>query len=91
MNWQNVLLSTASDVINSPRLLAVSASTTAGLSVAEMAQLVTGWAANAGIFVGVVATILLIRIHLINYKNSVITNKLLMRQLADIENEKEVA
>ena len=67
MNWQNVLLSIASDVINSPRLLAASATTTAGLSVAEMAQLVTGWAANAGIFVGVVATILLIRIHLINY------------------------
>lgn len=91
MNWQNLLISTASDVINSPRLLAASATTTAGLSVAEMAQLVTGWAANVGIFVGVVATILLIRIHLVNYKNSVITNKLLMRQLADIENEKDVA
>mgnify|MGYP001761167228 CR=1 FL=1 len=91
MNWQNVLINAASDVINSPRLLAASATTTAGLSVAEMAQVVTGWVTNAGIFVGVVATILLIRIHLINYKNSVITNKLLMRQLADIENEKDVA
>ena len=85
------MINAASDVINSPRLLAASATTTAGLSVAEMAQVVTGWVTNAGIFVGVVATILLIRIHLINYKNSVITNKLLMRQLADIENEKDVA
>ena len=91
MNWQNVLLNTASDVVNSPRLLAASATGTAGLSIAEMAQLVTGWVANVGILIGVVATILLIRIHLVNYKNSVITNKLLMRQLADIENEKDVA
>lgn len=91
MNWQNVLLSTASDVINSPRLLAASATTTAGLSIAEMAEIATGWAVKFGIFIGIVATILLIRIHLVNYKNSVITNKLLMRQLADIENEKDVA
>lgn len=91
MNWQNVLMNAVNETINSPRLLAASATTTAGLSIAEMAQVLTGWAANIGIFVGVVATILLIRIHLVNYKNSVITNKLLMRQLADIENEKDAA
>lgn len=91
MNWQNVLMNAVNETINSPRLLAASATTTAGLSIAEMAQVLTGWATNAGIFVGVVATILLIRIHLVNYKNSVITNKLLTRQLADLENEKDAA
>ena len=91
MNWQNVLMNAVNETINSPRLLAASATTTAGLSIAEMAQVLTGWATNAGIFVGVVATILLIRIHLVNYKNAVITNKLLTRKLANIENEKDDA
>lgn len=90
MIWQNELANVASEVVNSPRLLAASAATTSALSLAEIANLVTGWVTTSGILLGVVATALLIRVHWINYKNAVLQNQVLLRQLAETD-EKEVA
>jgi len=85
MIWQNELQHVASEVVNSPRLLAASAATTSALSIAEIANIVTGWITTSGILLGAVATALLIRVHWVKYKNEVITNRLLLRQLADLE------
>lgn len=80
MNWLNTMLNFAQEVANSPRTLAASAFATAGLGVADLMEILRTGLGVAGLVLGVIATGLLIRLHLINYKIAVIQSENLMRE-----------
>lgn len=85
MNYQNEIMSVAQDVINSPRTLAGVAGATSSLSIVNIVSAAQSWLTITGILLGAVATILLIRIHLLNYKNTLLQNKILTRQAEELD------
>lgn len=81
MNWNEELRIVAENVIASPRLTAVTAGATTTLSAYSLFDAFQSALSTAGIIAGIAATILLSRKHWIDYKNGLITNKLLTAQL----------
>ena len=81
MNWSEELQAVVENVLGSPRLTAVTAGATTTLSAYSLFDAFQSMLSTAGIIAGIAATILLSRKHWIDYKNGLITNKLLTAQL----------
>ena len=87
MNYSDEFHVAVEAVASSPKLLAGVSAATTSLGVASFADLISGALSGLAILTGVIASMLLGRVHWISYKNQVLQNKILLRQLRDIEGE----
>jgi hypothetical protein len=71
-------------VVTSPRLLGGAIAGTTSLSIANALEMFQGTLSACGIVTGMIATVLLARVHWIKYKNEVVQNKILTAQLASM-------
>lgn len=83
MNLQNVL----QEVVNDPRTLGAMIAWTGGLSIADLVGLVQGAVSFAGIVLGVVSLLVLIRLNNANTRNAELQTALLLKQLAEKEKD----
>ncbi len=84
MNFRDELQSAVETVIASPKVLAGVSAATTSMGVASAADIMSGTLAMLAVLSGIVATILLGRVHWISYKNQVIQNKIFRQQLRDM-------
>lgn len=84
MNLRDELVSAVSAIGSSPKVLGGVAATTTSLGVASMAEFIHGALSSCALLAGICATLLLGRVHWAVYKNRMLENKLLRKQLIDI-------
>ncbi len=84
MNYRDELMSAAEAMASNPKVLATVAGATSSLGVATWNELISGVLSGAAIMSGIIATILLGRVHWVSYKNQVIQNKIFRKQLRDL-------
>ena len=84
MNYQSELNDTAQSVASNPKMLAAVAGANTALGAASIADVISGALSCGAILIGIIVTVMLGRVHWISFKNLVLENKLLMRQLRDI-------
>lgn len=84
MNYLNELQSVAQDVVGSPKVLATVAGATASLGMVGLSDLMRGALSASAILAGIIATILLGRVHWAKYKNERLKNRILRRQLSEL-------
>lgn len=89
MIWSEELQTVGENVLNSPRLTASVATATTSLGLASITEVIHGTLSTCAILAGIVATVLLMRKHWIDYKNAVVQNKILVRQLEKMDAEAE--
>jgi hypothetical protein len=81
MTLSEELRTVVENVLGSPKLTVAVAGVTGGYSFHTLSEAFQSALSTAGIIAGIAATILLSRKHWIDYKNGLITNKLLTAQL----------
>jgi hypothetical protein len=81
VNWKNELHNAVEAVIASPKLTAGVSAATTSLGLASAADYISGAMSFMAILAGIIATMLLGRVHFAKYKNEVVHNKILRRQL----------
>lgn len=81
MSLRDELLDAAEALISSPKLMAGVSAATTSLGLASATELISGVMSSLAILAGIVATFLLGRVHFAKYKNEMVTNKILRRQL----------
>lgn len=81
MNWSAELSAIAEEAASNPKVTAMVATTTTSLGIANLANVFDGLLSWAAVAAGLVATVLLARVHFAKYKNEVVQNKILRLQL----------
>lgn len=80
MNYKDELQTVAEAVASNPKVLGGVATATSSLGVASLTDVISGTMSMVGLFFGIIATLLLGRVHWANYKNLIIQNKILRKQ-----------
>lgn len=84
MKFQDELQAAMETVASNPKLSATVSVSTASLGTAWFADLIQGTFSIIAIISGVIATIFLIRVHWMTYKNRTLENKILRKQALDL-------
>lgn len=83
MSLGEELQNIATQVVNSPKVFGGVSAATTSLGIASMTQLITGALGLVATAAGIIATVLLGRVHWAAYKNEMLQNKILRKQLID--------
>lgn len=83
-NWLNELQSVSEQILQSPKTTAAVSVTTASLGLAGIADLANGVMYAGATLAGIISTLLLGRVHWAKYKNEVLQNRILRKQLEDL-------
>jgi hypothetical protein len=81
MNFRNELLSAAETVASNPKVSAGVSAVTTGLGVASATEWISGPLSSVAILAGIIATVMLARVHWETHKNQVLQNKILRKEL----------
>lgn len=84
MKFLSELQATAQQLVENPKTTGVVATVTASLGMASFADVLKGAVGFAAVVAGLIATILLGRVHWINFENEKINNRMLRKQAADM-------
>lgn len=84
MNYANEFQSALDQVIQSPKTLATISVATASMGAASFTDVARGALSLLAILAGVIATLLLCRVHWAKYKNERLQNRILRQQLLDM-------
>lgn len=84
MNFRDELIAAAEAVASNPKVTVGVSMATSSLGVASATELISGALSGAAILSGIVATVLLGRVHWTNQKNLAIQNQILRRQLQEM-------
>lgn len=84
MNFLDGLQSTLHEVASNPKVATAVSVTTATLGAASFADLIQGFLSCVAIAAGVIATILLARVHWVTGKNRDLENKILRKQAENL-------
>jgi hypothetical protein len=84
MSLSNELHDAAQAAASSPKVLAAVSGTTTALGAAGLTDIVGGVLSYSAMCAGIVATILLGRVHWATYKRQILEAKLLKKQLYDL-------
>jgi hypothetical protein len=83
-NWLNELGAIAEEMMSGPKVTVSVAAATTSAGVASLADIMSGALSWAALAAGLIATILLSRVHFIRYKNEVLQNKIFRAQLREL-------
>lgn len=84
MRYPEELQLAVNEVASNPKISATVSVATASLGTAWFADLIQGTFSIAAIISGVIATVFLIRVHWITFKNRSLENKILRKQALDL-------
>lgn len=83
MSLSDELQSAATEIASNPKILAGVSAATTSLGVASMTEVISGALSMLAIVAGIIATVLLGRVHWALYKNHMLQNKILRKQAID--------
>ena len=84
MNFYSELQSSAQTGASNPKVFAAVSGATAALGGATITDLITSALSYGAMLSGIIATILLGRVHWASYKNHMLQTKILKKQLRDL-------
>lgn len=83
-NWMRELGDIAEEMMSGPKVTVSVAAATTSAGVASLADIMSGALSWAALAAGLIATVLLSRVHFIRYKNEVLQNKIFRAQLREL-------
>lgn len=83
MNFRDELQSAVAEMASNPKVLGGVSAATTSLGLASVTEVISGALSMLAITSGIIATILLGRVHWALYKNHMLQNKILRKQALD--------